>query len=54
MRTTLDVWPSREIALNAVFDACARSPSCAAAHPGLAATLDAIGSRLGPQGQTSR
>jgi pimeloyl-ACP methyl ester carboxylesterase len=51
MRTTLDVWPSREIALNAVFDACARSPSCAAAQPDLAATLDAIRDRLGAPGQ---
>ncbi len=51
MRTTLDVWPSREIALNAVFDACAQSPPCAAAHPDLAATLDTIRDRLGPQGR---
>ena len=51
MRTTLDVWPSREIALNAVFDACARSPSCAAAHPDPDAKLDAIRDRLGPQGR---
>ena len=51
MRTTLDVWPSREIALNAVFDACARSPSCAAAHPDPDARLDAIRDRLGPQGR---
>jgi pimeloyl-ACP methyl ester carboxylesterase len=50
MRTTLDVWPSREVALTAVFDACAKSPACAAAHPGLAATLDAIRDRLGPRG----
>jgi pimeloyl-ACP methyl ester carboxylesterase len=51
MRTTLDVWPSREIALSAVFDACARSPSCAAAHPGIDARLDAIRDWLGPQGR---
>jgi pimeloyl-ACP methyl ester carboxylesterase len=51
MRTTLDVWPSREIALNAVFDACARSPACAAAHPGPGTGLDAIRDRLGPQGR---
>jgi pimeloyl-ACP methyl ester carboxylesterase len=51
MRTTLDVWPSREIALNEVFDACAQSPSCAAAHPGPGARLDAIRDRLGPQGR---
>jgi len=51
MKTTLDVWPSREIALNAVFDACAQSPACAAAHPDLASTLDAIRARLGPQGR---
>jgi pimeloyl-ACP methyl ester carboxylesterase len=51
MRTTLDVWPSREIALNAVFDACARSPACAAAHPGPDDSLDAIRDRLGPKGR---
>ena len=51
MKSTLDVWPSRDIALNAVLDACGRSPACAAAHPGLPATLDAIRDRLGPQGR---
>ena len=30
MRSTLDVWPSREVALAAVIDACAQSPACAA------------------------
>ena len=33
MKSTLDVWPSREAALAAIFDACARSPACAAAPP---------------------
>jgi pimeloyl-ACP methyl ester carboxylesterase len=51
MKTTLDVWPSREAALAAVFEACAASPACAAAHPDLARTLDAIRERLGPQGR---
>ena len=51
MKTTLDVWPAREVALNAVLDACGKSPACAAAHPDLAATLDAIRDRLGPEGR---
>ena len=51
MRTTLDVWPSRDVALTAVLDSCRQSPACAVAHPGLAATLDAIGDRLGPNGR---
>ena len=51
MRSTLDVWPSREVALSALFDACAQSPACTAAHPNLPATLDAIRDRLGPEGR---
>ncbi len=51
MKTTLDVWPSREAELAGVFEACASSPACAALHPDLARTLDAIRDRLGPAGR---
>jgi pimeloyl-ACP methyl ester carboxylesterase len=51
MRSTLDVWPSREAALAAILDACAQSAACAAAHPDLKATLDAIRDSLGPDGR---
>ena len=51
MRTTLDVWPSREAEQASVFAACARAPACAALHPDLARTLDAIGERLGAAGR---
>ncbi len=51
MAPMLDVWATREAALEAVFAACAASPACRAAHPDPAATLAAIGKRLGPQGQ---
>jgi pimeloyl-ACP methyl ester carboxylesterase len=51
MRVALDVWPSRDVALSAVLDACAQSPACHAAHPDLAATLATIRDRLGPAGR---
>jgi pimeloyl-ACP methyl ester carboxylesterase len=51
MRSTLDVWPSREVALAAILDACAQSPACAKAHPDLESTLDGIRDRLGPDGR---
>jgi len=51
MRSTLDVWPSREVALAAVIHACKETPSCASAHPDLAAKLDAIRDSLGPDGR---
>jgi pimeloyl-ACP methyl ester carboxylesterase len=51
MKSTLDVWPSREGALEAVFAACGRSPACAAAHPDLRASLGAIRDALGPTGR---
>ena len=34
-----------------MLDACGESPACAAAHPDLAGTLDAIRDRLGPEGR---
>ena len=51
MKSTLDVWPSRELALSGLLGACAQAPACAAAHPNLAATLAAIRDRLGPRGR---
>ncbi len=51
MRSTLDVWPSREVALAAIMDGCKESPACAAAHPDLSAKLDAIRDSLGPDGR---
>ena len=51
MRSTLDVWPSREVALGAIVEACAQSRACAAAHPDLKTTIDGIRSSLGPEGR---
>jgi pimeloyl-ACP methyl ester carboxylesterase len=51
MKVFLDVWPSRDIALTAVLDACAQSAPCRAAHPDLPGTLDGIRDRLGPKGR---
>jgi len=51
MRSTLDVWPTREAELAGVFAACARSAACAALHPDLARALDAIRDQLGPVGR---
>ncbi len=51
MKVSLDVWPTRDVALSAVLDACARAPSCRAAQPDLPATLAAIRDRLGPKGR---
>lgn len=51
MKVSLDVWPSRDIALSAVLDACAHAPACRAAFPDLPGTLAAIRDRLGPQGR---
>jgi pimeloyl-ACP methyl ester carboxylesterase len=47
MRVSLDVWPSRDAALNAVIEACKRSASCAAAHPDLEASLVRVREQLG-------
>ncbi len=47
MRVSLDVWPTRDAALDALIRACDDSPSCAAAHPDLGATLARIHDRLG-------
>ncbi len=47
MIVSLDVWTTRERAIDAVVAACGRSTACRAAHPDIAATLDAIHTRLG-------
>ena len=46
MIISLDVWTSRERALEALFERCAASPACHAELPDPAATLDAIGRSL--------
>ena len=51
MKVFLDVWPSRDIAMTAVLDACAQSAACRAAHPDLPGTLNAIRDRLGAKGR---
>jgi len=51
MVITLDVWHTREAALDAVFDACAASPACRRAHPDVADTLARIEHALGPSGR---
>ena len=47
MIISLDVWTTRERALDALFERCATSPACNGALPDLPATLDAIGRSLG-------
>lgn len=47
MRVSLDVWPTRDAALDALIRACNESKSCAAAHSDLDATLARIRDRLG-------
>jgi len=51
MIVTLDVWRTREAALDAIFKACAATPSCRTAHPDVAATLSQIERTLGPTGR---
>ena len=51
MIVSLDVWPSRDAALNAILDICARVPACRHAHPDLAARLASIRDGLGPMGR---
>ncbi len=52
MKVSLDVWRTRDAALDAIVDACRRSPTCLAAHPDPAATLAGIAADLGPGGKT--
>jgi|KBSSwiStaDraftv2_1062776.scaffolds.fasta_scaffold66744_3 pimeloyl-ACP methyl ester carboxylesterase len=51
MRILLDVWPSRDAALDAVFSACTASPACVKAHPDLAADFAKLREQLGRDGR---
>lgn len=51
MTITLDVWPSRERALERVLASCSASESCRKAHPDLAGTLARIERSLGERGR---
>lgn len=51
LRTPLDVWATRERAIDAVFGACEASAACRGAHPDLAATLARITAELGERGR---
>jgi pimeloyl-ACP methyl ester carboxylesterase len=51
MIVSLDAWPSRDRAIDAILDRCATLPTCHAAHPDLAATLASIRNRLAPAGR---
>jgi pimeloyl-ACP methyl ester carboxylesterase len=46
MRVSLDVWATRDAALDAAIDACRGTPSCAAAHPDVATALERLRERL--------
>jgi pimeloyl-ACP methyl ester carboxylesterase len=48
---SLDVWPSREHAIDAVIAACRQSTPCNAAHPDIQRSLEAIATALGPSGK---
>jgi pimeloyl-ACP methyl ester carboxylesterase len=48
---SLDIWPTREHALDDVIAACRKSVACNAANPALAAALTAIEDALGPSGR---
>jgi pimeloyl-ACP methyl ester carboxylesterase len=54
LKISLGVWPSRERALDTLFDTCAATPSCRNAHPDLKETLEQIRAQLGPDGQDVR
>jgi pimeloyl-ACP methyl ester carboxylesterase len=54
MIVSLDVWPARDRALDAILERCAAAPSCQRAHPDLAATLASIRDRLAPAGRDVR
>jgi pimeloyl-ACP methyl ester carboxylesterase len=51
MNIALDVWATRDEALDALLEACRRSAACAAAHPDPGATLAAIERDLGDEGK---
>ncbi len=47
---TLDVWPTRELALDRVLAACAAAATCRTGHPNLGAALGALERALGDGG----
>jgi pimeloyl-ACP methyl ester carboxylesterase len=51
MIITLDVWRTREAALQAILAACAAAAPCRAAHPDAAQSLAAVEQALGPDGR---
>ncbi len=51
MIITVDVWKTREAALDAIIGACAASAPCRASHPDVAQTLRDIERDLGPAGR---
>jgi pimeloyl-ACP methyl ester carboxylesterase len=51
LRTPLDIWPTRERAIDAVLAACEASSACRRAHPDLGATLARIARDLGEGGR---
>jgi len=51
MIVTLDVWPTRERAIDDVMAACMRSPACHAAHPAITGALADLAASLGPDGR---
>ena len=51
MIVSLDVWPSREHAIDAIVAACATSTACRAAQPDLGAAFEAIRAALGADGR---
>jgi pimeloyl-ACP methyl ester carboxylesterase len=51
LRTSLDIWPTRDAAIADVFTACAEQPACKRAYPDLNATLASIKKQLGPGGK---
>lgn len=51
MKISLDIWTTRERALDALFERCRATPACAGAMPDPAATLDAIARDLRARGR---
>ena len=53
MKISLDVWRTRDAALDAIVAACKASRSCQKSNPDPAATLAAIEKNLGPNGKAT-
>jgi pimeloyl-ACP methyl ester carboxylesterase len=51
LKISLDVWRTRERALDDLFAACHASPACARSHADVASTLERIRQSLGPSGR---